>query len=99
MVAEASDERQHYQRDTDCDVLMKCVRRGISFTTDMRQDVDIPVTKTTPTITLSVVAVSFSLNPEEPGRRDQQQGRQRLNSWCAPNGSGPRGIAFLSLLA
>ena len=67
MVAEASDERQHYQRDTDCDVLMKCVRRGISFTTDMRQGVDIPVTKTTPTITLGVVAVSLSLNPKSQG--------------------------------
>jgi hypothetical protein len=48
--------------------IMKCVRSGISFTSEMRQRVDMPVSSTTtPTITLSVVAVSLSLNPKIHG--------------------------------
>jgi hypothetical protein len=47
---------------------MKCVRRGISFTSDMRQRVVMPVTRTiTPTMMPSVVAVSLSLNPKIQG--------------------------------
>jgi hypothetical protein len=72
---------------------MKCVRSGISFTTDIRQRVDIPVSSTTtPAITLMVVAVSLSLKPKIQGAAMSRSAANGSMAWCALSGSGPRGI-------